>query len=535
MRSKNIILLKTLWQSTSQINILRHSKDKSKRGKVIGNLVGMAVLYIMLMAFCIATCIGYGEMGIISEAPVLCALTISVLALILTLFKTNGYLFNFKEYDMLMALPFEAKTVAACKFLYMYLNSLPWYLCISVAMLVGYAVYEKPAVLVYPIWIVLALILPIIPMLAAAFIGFLIAKVSSGFKKKNIVQTLLLIAITMVAIFSRFFIESMFRNGKVEEVLTNYSALTDRASDYYPPAKWFANAVNNASWLDFLLLVGVSAILFELIFIAVGRSYRKLNSSFKSHAAGRKYRMGAQRQRGVLNAIAFKEFKRMTGSSTYMVNAIIGDIILLIGGIIVLFINVDDLIKTITYDSPLTKEMICPAIPLIAYFMSGMVATTACTPSLEGKNYWILQSLPITKKDIYRGKMLFNMYLEVPFTVFGIICFSISARASFISTVLYLIFGLALCMFSTAWGCVCGVKHIKLEWENEVEVVKQGTALTLYLLPNMFVTMILIGLIVFLGTKMSGDLVVIILTVIALALALLSYMRVMKLAEKNRY
>ena len=45
---------------------------------------------------------------------------------------------------MLMSLPIEARTVAGCKFLYMYIKSLPWYLSISLAMLIGYGVCAAP-------------------------------------------------------------------------------------------------------------------------------------------------------------------------------------------------------------------------------------------------------------------------------------------------------------------------------------------------------------------------------------------------------
>ena len=38
---------------------------------------------------------------------------------------------------------------------------------------------------------------------------------------------------------------------------------------------------------------------------------------------------------------------------------------------------------------------------------------------------------------------------------------------------------------------MCGIRYMPLHWENEIEVVKQGTAVSVYLLPNMFVTVIL--------------------------------------------
>ena len=115
--NKSMILLRTLLLSTSQSNIYRHCRDKKKRGKIVGGLIGAALLYAMIMAYCIVMCIGYGKAGIIDATPVMCALVISMLAFLFTFFKTNGYLFNFKEYDMLMSLPFEARTVAGCKFL----------------------------------------------------------------------------------------------------------------------------------------------------------------------------------------------------------------------------------------------------------------------------------------------------------------------------------------------------------------------------------------------------------------------------------
>ena len=168
----NLILLKTLLLSTSRRNIYRCSGDRKKRRKIDGGAIGAALLYAMLMVYCILICIGYGAVGMIDSAPVMCALIISALAFVFTLFKTNGYLFNFREYDMLMSLPFETRTVAACKFLYMYLKSLPWYLSISLAMAVGYGYYARPSAAVYPLWILLSLFLPVIPMLAAAFLGF---------------------------------------------------------------------------------------------------------------------------------------------------------------------------------------------------------------------------------------------------------------------------------------------------------------------------------------------------------------------------
>ena len=530
---QTVLLLKTLLLSTSQRNIYKYTADRKKKSKIVGGTIGTVLLYAMLIGYCILTCIGYGATGMIDSAPVMCALTVSLLAFFFTLLKTNGYLFNFKEYDMLMSLPFKTETVASAKFLYMYVKSLPWYLSISVAMLIGYGIYAHPAVFVYPVWIVLSLFLPVIPMLIAAFLGFLTAKVSAGFRKTNIVQTILMFAIIIFSFSLRFIIESIFKNNQVEDVLEKTSEMTQNAARIYLPAGWFSDAVTKHSVLSMLLLAGVSALLFTVLFRIVGGSYRNINSALKSHAASKNYRMTAQKKRNAVNAIAFKEFKRLTGSTAYMTNAAAGEVMAALLGILTLIIGFERIVRIVIQDAPVDVAMLRPAIPFLIYFFIGMVATTVCSPSLEGKNYWIVQSLPLEKKTLYQGKMLFNMYLTVPFMAFATLCMCISAKVPAAETALYLLEGFVLCAFSTTWGCVCGVRHMRLDWENEIEVVKQGTGVAIYMLPNMFVVMGLVVLVVILGLRMDHKLVALLFTLIAGLLAALSYRRVMNLAKKQ--
>ena len=533
MKNKNILLLRALLRSTSQRNIIRYTTDKKKRKKLIGNIIGKVVLYILLVGFTVFTCIGYGAFGIIDAAPEMCALVISVLSLVFTFFKSNGYLFNFKEYDMLMSLPFEARSVAGCKFLYMYVNTLPWYLSVSGGTMVVYGIYAHPPVLSYIVWAVMTFFLPIIPMLIASFFGFLITKISAGFKKLHIIQTILTFAFVLFIFSLRFIMEDLFKNDQIGSALEMTSQLTGNVSGVYLPAGWFSNGVKDLHVSDILLLIGVSVVLFAIVFAIVGSSYRNINSSLKSHAAARNFRMKAQKKRSVVWSIAYKEFKRLTASTSYMVNGALGEILAILISVVIFFIGFDRVIAMVMKGSPVTATMLQPAIPLIVYFFVGMVATTTASPSLEGKNYWIIQSLPIEMKTVYQGKMLFNMCLSVPFTLVSTLVLCVSARTPVLETLLYLILGVVLCAFSTAWGCVCGVKHIKLDWENEIEVIKQNSAVAIYLLPNMFAVMGLTVGAIFLGMHMNHLLIALILIAVAGLLAFLSYRRVLSLAKKG--
>ena len=210
-----------------------------------------------------------------------------------------------------------------------------------------------------------------------------------------------------------------------------------------------------------------------------------------------------------------------------------GEILAVLLGILTLIIGFDRIVAIVTQNAPFDPSILRPAIPFIVYFLIGMMASTACSPSLEGKNYWIVNSLPIEATTLYRGKMLFNMYLTVPFMIFSTICMCISARVPFTDTIMYLILGFVLCAFSTTWGCVCGIKHLRLDWENEIEVIKQSAGVAIYLFPNMFIVMGLVVGVVFLGMRMDHKLLALLFIFVAGLLAFLCYLRAMSLAKRK--
>lgn len=534
MKNNGRILLKNLLLSTSSFNILKYEKDKHKRSKIIGGYVGLFILFLFLTAYCIAISIGYGYVGLTSAIPVMCAIVLGALEFVFTIFKTNGYLFAFKEYDMLMSMPFPIKKVVSSKFLYMYIKNIPWIASISLSMLIGYAYYVRPGILTYILWIILSALLPIIPMIIAAAIGSLIAGIGSGFRHKNIIQTILTFIFLIFCFASRFIIESFVKDvasdayGKLKTI----SDSTDKIKRIFLPAKWFEDAVVDCKISSILIFVGLTIVIYELFFIIVSRFYRKINSRLMSGISRKKYKMQALKTKSVTKAIAFKEYRHFVNSTIYLTNVGFGELGVVILSIVALFIDMDGIIASVTQGAPVNKEMLLPAIPIIIYFLIGMCSTTACSYSLEGKNYWIMQSLPVSKKTLIKGKMLFNMQLTVPFTLLGNIVIGIKCGASLPYVLLFILCGLATCCFCTTWGSRCDLKHYKHDWENEVEVIKQGTSMAVFLLPNMFGSMIFIVGVVALGFVINPMLVVLIVTAIYGLLALLSYQSAMKLCKE---
>ncbi|SMC34344.1 ABC-2 type transport system permease protein [Oscillospiraceae bacterium] len=531
MNKSEITLLRMLLTASSPFNTLKYGKDKKKRGTAVGQIVANIILFLILAGYEVATAVGYAYNGMTKSIAILCGITVSVMAFVLTFFRIDGTLFDFDGYDILMSFPYKAGSVAKCKCIYLYVRCLHWYLGLSLAGMVVALAYGGIDILGAILWTIMSLFLPLIPMLAATVAGTVITGITSGFKNKTILRAAASMTFILLVFAGRFLLEGKLREEEpsMSEILASMSEYTDRIARYYPPVKWFSDGtVGNIA--SCILLVIVSLVLFVSVFFVVGKRYRELNSALKSHSSSKDFVMKSSGKRSVLSAVVFKEYRRFMGSSTYLVNCGFGVVLSLVIGIAVMVVGFDGLISTITGDAPIPQGIVYPAIPFIVYFCTGMVSTTTCSPSLEGKSYWIVQSLPLDRKKLYQGKLIFNMILFAPVGTLVTMLMCIAAHTGLINTLICMLLSIALIFFSSSWGLVCGIRFMKLQWESEIEVIKQGTAVVVYMLPNMFVNMGLIVLMIFLGTKVSANILLGGVLIIVAALGLAAYKRAMRLA-----
>lgn len=526
------ILIRTILTASGIRNVLKYEKDSKKRNRAIGTLIGYVIAYALLAVFAVMLTIGLGLTGLISAVPVLCATIVSLLELVFSILRVGDYLFSRKDYEILMAMPFSARELVSAKFLAMYLKNLPFSYVISMALMCGYGYFARPVFPVYLLWIVLTFFLPLIPTVLASVIGVLGTAAGAGFKHKNVFQSIFIFAFTIAMILLGQIAGRLFDTSeKAFQTMSAISGFGNTAGGFYPPAQWFSNAILKTDPLGILLLVGVSIGLFELVFYLISRSYRRINTRMASVSTGKEFKMQTLKTRSVVHSITFKEWRRFTGSTLYITNAGIGPIMVLILSVLILFLDPQWLISIIAKGAPVKPSFFIPLVPGILYFFLGMAATTAMSLSLEGKNFWILQSLPIRKMDIFKGKMLFNIYLTVPFMLFGCLILGIRNGASITELLLTMVCGVCMCLFSTAYGLRCNIRHLNLTWDKEVEVIKQGAAMLSYLLPNMILTFLVVIMAIVFQIRQMGSLTSLLITIVLyVVLALLCFLSIRKTA-----
>ena len=104
------------------------------------------------------------------------------------------------------------------------------------------------------------------------------------------------------------------------------------------------------------------------------------------------------------------------------------------------------------------------------------MSITASALSMEGKNWWIVKSLPVDGEGILNAKILFDLCVWAPFYAVAEIALLFTFKTTVAGRVILLLVPAAYIVFSAVWGMFCNVHFPKFHWENATEAVKQSAA-----------------------------------------------------------
>lgn len=525
MNAKLWILLKNQYLNQSNLNALKYEKDKKRRNRTIGTYAAFAVVFLMIVIYSFLIAYGYGYLGMTDAIPGYSLLICSIIALFFTFMKTNGFLFAFKDYDSVMALPFTTGTVITAKFLYMYINNLIFSLCVMLPMCAGFAIWAHPGIPVYVIWFVITCFTPLIPMAIAAAVGAIITAVGSRFRFKIFVQAALSLVLIVAVSSLGFLFNTSGSNTEFFKRLENIGEMIQtQIHRFYPVSILFDRAVSEENLLYVLAFVAVSLTIYLVFVTLVSVKYLAINTALMTSSARSNYKVSRMKKSSVIRAIVGKEMKRFTSSITYLMNEGIGMMLAVIGSVICLVVGVDKVLATMELGG--MQQAIYCAVPLIFAVPLTMTCTTSVSWSLEGKNLWIMKSLPIEESTIFKGKMAFNAVLLVPAAIICDTCLILAIRPGIVLAVLYVVVSLAAVAFSTTLGMWVGKKFPNFEWENEVEVIKQGMTSFLGIFVNMILMIALAAVTIALGFVMDGRIVLGVIAAVLFGVSAVFYIRV---------
>ena len=377
--------------------------------------------------------------------------------------------------EMLLALPIPRRAIVFSKIATQYLFDAPLIYMIMGSSIIAYTVFggDIPSLIR---GVVLAVLLPLLPITLSHFMGSLFAAIQARFRMAKLFTSIFLMVLLVGYMFLNFssatFYESISNGGaqKAKEII-----------EVFPPISWLTHFVIDGSLIPTLLTLVLLLVPFYLSVQVFAVLYGRPKTGFKSRSKVVDYPVKSPRM-----SIFDKEVKRYLNSPLYLMNTAFGPVLMLILTGVVAVMGIDKLVESM--ELPTEVMGLIPSY-VKALVISGMLcftlsvtSTTCVSISLEGKQLWILRVNPIRTEDVFFGKGMLNIVLMVPVSILSALIIGIRVGQSIPEVLLHAIALSILGVMLSLLGLAVNLIFPRFDWENEAQIIKQSMSMGMNML-----------------------------------------------------
>lgn len=469
MISEVKLLAKVRLANLLGINEALHSKDEKKKHRA----ALFFVLYILLGALAVfyvsAVCLGLIALEAAETIPMFVFIVASAVVFFISVFRASSTLFNLKTYEREAALPIKPVSVVFAGLFVLYIYALAATAIIMIPGAVVYSMFAAPGAMFYIATILSIVLTPIIPLIAASALGAAVAAISARMKHRNIAGTLVSGAFAVIFVILWFtFTASSRTTSTVDKISEILSSIVPQCGNIYPVSSLYYNGVMG-DVLSFVLFAALSCGVFAVFVFVLKSKFTAICSALATSYAKHNYTMQNQTKSSQLKALYKNELKRYFASRIYVINTAIGYIIMLMFAIAVLAVGAETVNGMVGI-----KGLVQNAAPAVLVFFCAISSSTACSISMEGKHWDITRSLPLTAKKLFDAKILVNLTVALPFWIVSTVLLFVALSPEPVDMIALVFLPLAVILLMSVLGIAVNAKHPKFDWENDVEVVKQG-------------------------------------------------------------
>jgi len=386
-----------------------------------------------------------------------------------TVFTTQAQMYQAKDNDLLLAMPIKPGAIVGSRVFVLYLLTMVFVVVVMLPAGVVYTMKAGFSVRFWFVYLVSMILIGLITQAVTCLLGWLLHFILAGFRHKAIVAT-----VFMTAVMVLYFVGI----GQIENLMLLLITNGGKIASAIQSFAWPFYALGVAcfgDWLRFVLLALVCILVFAVVATILNVTFvRAMLVGSKSKKSVKQKRDG--KVRTAMGAVCRKECKRFFSSTTYLVNIGMGLFM------IVAFVGAGVIMK----DKLTIAMFLIPGIDfekLLPAFMTGatgmlaaMSPISAPSVSLEGKNIWILRSMPISGADVLKAKLRFHCIASVPVAAVGAVVLGIVYERSVAEVILMGIGSALLFVLVGVLGLVFNMCFPRLDWANEAGPIKQSMA-----------------------------------------------------------
>lgn len=453
------------------INILRFSRDGKARGRAAAMLAVYGVLAVFMMLYVGGFAYGLVWLGQETVIPAYLTAISSLLIFFLGIFKAGSVLFGRNGYEILCSLPVSHPAVVSARFVRMYVENLLATLAVLLPGTVVYSMAVRPGLSFYGALFLGIWAVPLLPMAGAVLVGALVMGISSRIRYRNLVEAGLTILAALAVLYGVFRLSAATEVAGAEFWRELSGMIFAMLEKVYPPALWLGMAMVRENWVESLGYSGFSLAVFALVAAGVILFYHRISQGLSGSTARHDYEMGELKARSVMGTLCRREFRRYFASSVYVSNTIMGPVMsCLLSGILLLTGT-----ENITGALPFPVDL-CSLAPFALGGILCMMPPAATSISMEGKNWWIIKSLPLPAKSVLDAKLLMNLLLFLPFYLLSEVLLLLAFRPDGMELVWLVLIPAVILVFSCVYGLAVNLHFPVMDWESEVSVVKQSVS-----------------------------------------------------------
>lgn len=473
-----------------EVNTLFIQNKKTGARRSALSVIGMIALYIVLFAsfsvlfFMTAAilCAPLVEAGLDWLYFSVMGLFSVTLGVVGSIWSTYNTVYQAKDNDLLLSMPIPPSRILLVRLFGVWIWSLFFTAGVCVPALIVYWITVPVTAGIVLCGVALLFVLSVFVLALSCVLGWLVAKVAARVKNKSFVSVLLSLA--FIALY-------YWGYSKAYQMLLDFleraAAIGDSLRGYAYPL-YLMGRMGAGFWPEALLFTALIGAVFALVWVLLSRSFLRLATA-KPGAAKAVYREKTGKMRTPGGALLFKERKRFTASAVYMLNCGLSSVLLPILGIVALVKSaaLNDFVAMLGELAGLVPPVVCALLALIG----SMNMITAPSVSLEGKNLWLVQVLPVEPWQVLKAKLHLHLLVtEIPM-VFGALCVSIALHFSAEMTVLAAALPAATVLFTAMFGLAVNLKIPNLKWTNEAVPIKQNANILLVMLGDWLLILLL--------------------------------------------
>ena len=490
------------------LSIVRGKENKKKRKLSHGLILLIVGAIVCYYSYKLSSTLMKGFKVINSEyllIPLFFAVT-SIILIITNYKKIDGIFFKNKDFDILESLPIKRKYIILTKMIELYSSAM---LVTLAFMIPSYVVYVKnisPDITFHIMYFISLLFVPCIPVVIATIIGYIISYISSFFKRKELVQLL-----ASIGIFAAFYMLGYKMGSMNPDQFANFGKLIlDFFNRYYPLTIFYKEMVIDSNIISLILYIVINIIFFIAITFVISKTYAYINGKLSQVKTSKNKKIKRLKKSGKTASLLKKDFRRLLSSPNYLLNSCFGIVILLIFDI--------GLIASestfVTLFKELAKGGALFVFPLTMLIMMGYIHPVSVSLSLEGKSFYVLRTLPISFKDIIKEKLLFHLILVLPIAILTPLVISYRIEFGALTTILFVILFVMSAILTGLVDLLLDILFIKINWENEIKVIKRSIQSFLAMIFGMMIGIFGIGF----SVSNNNDLIIFISILIVLAI-----------------